>query len=409
MGTVLKVYLDSQDYSSLSGEALSPPLALVKRQLLDCAQSGRVAFYFSAVAVCEAAPTGSHAVSYAIRRGDLLSDLCGGNALIDAGSLLRSEVLQLLSKGQRTFSAYAVDGRWFPRIELGAPPSLETQLSEVVAEEAHARGLPRQQRRALARRLMKKGQVRQSVRSSIETLDTAGVVREFCAKYPMKPQLVEPLRQYSQGKGRREDAEAALEDSLRDPRWLMRWFAGNPSLAVPISEMVRAPGRSVGAQSRQYVQSIEAYRNEMSSSGDSLAGDEHLSKSNWQTSADSMVVGLAARFAKHEDVDLNPLPIPADVAKYCPGLDAAVRSMASSMWDNIGGSRKEQPSDSQFPDALHAIYGPYVDVFRADAFMAPHIRRQVESHGTVVVSKLMQLPAAIELRLAENGAHGPQP
>ena len=55
--------------------------------------------------------------------------------------------------------------------------------------------------------------------------------------------------------------------------------------------------------------------------------------------------------------------------------------------------RKAKLSD--FPDAMHAMYAPYVDVFRADSFMAPHVNRCVQRHSTIVVSKLDELVTSI--------------
>jgi hypothetical protein len=42
------------------------------------------------------------------------------------------------------------------------------------------------------------------------------------------------------------------------------------------------------------------------------------------------------------------------------------------------------------------MYAPYVDVFRADRYMAPHIRKQVERRGVLVVSRLEDIPAQID-------------
>jgi hypothetical protein len=42
-------------------------------------------------------------------------------------------------------------------------------------------------------------------------------------------------------------------------------------------------------------------------------------------------------------------------------------------------------------DALHALNAPYVHVFRADGYMSPHIQRQVQRHGTIVIPRLANL------------------
>jgi len=48
---------------------------------------------------------------------------------------------------------------------------------------------------------------------------------------------------------------------------------------------------------------------------------------------------------------------------------------------------------------MHAVYAPYVDIFRADSFMAPYIARQSNKYGTTTVAKLVDLSKAITERL----------
>lgn len=394
---MLSVYLDSQDYSVLSDANLSPALQEVKSQLLAHAASGEVSFFFSSVAVCEAAPIESAAVPYAIRRGDLLSTLCARNALIDAGELMRQEIRALLTSGGVAVQPVAVDGNWFPPIDLGEPTPLFDLLKRDIEERGVALGMTRQQRRAMQRKAFKKGRPRRPLQ---ELIDAPGAGAEaICAKFPMKPELADRLARYVAGKGAKQDAEEALRESMRDPCWLMRWFSENPDMAPQITEIVRRPARAMGAQSRAFVLAAADLKAEAERFG--VAGAEDLlSRTKWQARTDLMIRELIQRIAVHEGEASRGAVSTADVAKLCPGLDAVVRSQAMSVWDNVGGSRKELPSDSQFTDSLHAIYAPYVDIFRADAFMAPHIQSQVKRHGTLVVQRLTQLPDEIERRLS---------
>ena len=62
------------------------------------------------------------------------------------------------------------------------------------------------------------------------------------------------------------------------------------------------------------------------------------------------------------------------------------------------------PSDSQAVDAMHAAYAPYVNVFRADRYMAPHIDKQVKQFGTRVVNKLEDVPAVLSELILQRAA-----
>jgi hypothetical protein len=108
-----------------------------------------------------------------------------------------------------------------------------------------------------------------------------------------------------------------------------------------------------------------------------------------------MLVGIANRFGE----GLKPsakLDI-ALVDTHCPGISTAIRSLHSA-WRSITFENPRKPKESDFVDALHAAYAPYVDVFRADGFMANHVAKQVARFGTTVVPKLSSLPEVLRQR-----------
>ena len=111
------------------------------------------------------------------------------------------------------------------------------------------------------------------------------------------------------------------------------------------------------------------------------------------------LVDLVQKIANSKRIDLGSYAA-ADVEAYCPGISAGIKSLYSSVWANVGGGRKEEASDSQPVDALHAFYAPYVQIFRADRFMAPHIQKQVINAGTIVVPRLSQLVNTLEKHLS---------
>ncbi len=74
-----------------------------------------------------------------------------------------------------------------------------------------------------------------------------------------------------------------------------------------------------------------------------------------------------------------------------------IRTFSSSMTKSLIEDRV--PKDSDFTDAIHSMYAPYVDIFRADSCMAPIVERHVRKFGVDVVQKLRALPSVIESRL----------
>jgi hypothetical protein len=47
-------------------------------------------------------------------------------------------------------------------------------------------------------------------------------------------------------------------------------------------------------------------------------------------------------------------------------------------------------------DTIHSYHAPYVDIFRADRYMAQHILRQKTIGNTIVAPSLVDLPEIIE-------------
>jgi hypothetical protein len=395
---MLAIYLDSQDYSALSEPQLTPELGNVKNALLNMAEAGEVRFVFSALVVCEAVPTGSHAVQFAIRRGDFLSQLCQRNALISPTELVEQEVSALAQRSVLPKEAVGPTQDWFPHVEFDAPTPLADLMREQFNADPATKAMTRAQRREAERKLFKKGALRPEVRKQIYLAAGDGYVQAIAAKWPMDLSQADVFRRYALGESSKDEAAAAMRASLRDPSRLMRWFVENPELAKPLGDMVRGPGRTLGNAMRSLVAFVEDLETEGESG---LVGQSMLDslpfrgKVLWEDWVSGQVDRAVRGMALESGVELRAHHSAADFASYCPGIDAMVRSMLSSVWDNIGGNRRQLPSDSQFPDAMHAMYAPYVDVFRADSYMAPHIRAQVERHGTRVVAKVRDLPAVL--------------
>lgn len=405
---MITVYLDSQDYSILTDQKqLTPELNAVHDRLLAYSRSGLVRFFFSGVVVCEAVPLTPDSVTLAAQKADFLGDLCGENALVSLDKLISREILVLLGKAEPPVDAVDPEGNWFP--EMG-PPDKEgdvwQHMEVLLNEDLKLNGMTRQQRRAMNRKFVKNGRPRPEFQALLDQQDGREISAAFVAQYPMRPEHANLMSEYALGRASEEQFMEALTGSLRDPRWMMRWFATNHSLASPISDIVRKPGREFGELLRTLVKVSLDYTNKLialNPAGHNPSGRHGELSKEWTDFQDRQILSitrmLSSRWCNTEITDVNI----EDVNSSCRGLVTTLRSLYSSVWENVGGGRKEAPSDSQFVDALHALYAPYVDVFRADRFMSPHIERQVtRKDGTTVVAKLQQLPDAIEKRLSES-------
>lgn len=89
-----------------------------------------------------------------------------------------------------------------------------------------------------------------------------------------------------------------------------------------------------------------------------------------------------------------------EIKTACPGIYAMVVTDWRFLAHAFFGGNQKGLSDSVYADSLHAMYAPYVDVFRTDSEMADHVRAAVVGRGTSVVGKLSKLVEELESRLA---------
>lgn len=404
---MLTCYLDSQDYSALTDpKTLTPERIACRDDLIRFAHERTVQFVFSAAAVSEGVSLTAEAAGLAESKAELLSELCGRNALASFDRVIRAEATALLSRHGPPSSMIDASGNWFPEIPVPEFPGTPWETMRKRAEDELAtKGMSRQQRRAAARGLIKNGRPRGEFKNYMERQDTAVLAAELVKQYPMKPEYAEVVTRYCMGRAGEEEFAEALSGSLRDPRWMMKWFATNHALSSPVADIVRKPGRELGESLRKLTQLSVQWASDLRDSGVDLdptgkRGEIYL---RWQDTQDRLLVSLIRQAARSQNKAILDAITAEIVDQYCPGVSVTVRALYASVWQNIAGGRKEEPSDSQPVDALHAMYAPYVRVFRADRFMAPHIQKQVEKHGTIVVPRLAQLVGVLKAEIERAG------
>lgn len=402
---MITCYLDSQDYSVLTDpRTVTAEQEQLRKNLLELADSGEVRFCFSAAAVSEAAPLSADSAHLATLKADLLSDLCKSNALFSFDRLIRVELEALTNKCHSQCDMHDAEGNWFPEIQFEEDAfNPWATLKQATQEEFLAQGLNRQQRRAATRKIVKNDQPKAAFRDHLAKQDARAIAAELMEIYPMRPDFAERIVSCALGRASENDFNDALMASLRDPRWMMKWFTTRPALANPVAEMIRKPGREMGEIMR-HLASVTKRMGALLCEADPHSkptGRDGEISNRWTESQERQLINLAQRLSVSMCGAELPATIAGEVDNFCPGLATAVRSLYSSVWDNIGGSRKELPSNSQPVDALHAMYAPYVDVFRADRFMAPHIQKFVKHRNTTVVPKLSMLCDVLHHKISE--------
>lgn len=213
--------------------------------------------------------------------------------------------------------------------------------------------------------------------------------KEVLSGYPLKPcELTLVIHYLTIGKSLAE-AQAAYRRSLCDPLWILDWMYTDIERSQVFAAMIREPGQelfklmSAGLTTTDQMRSIAL---------PSVAVD-HLSKHTLSQQRIDSIQQIASTLAQ-KAIGYQAALTVDQLRDRCPGLYAMLGTYFSAWHASVEHNRKA-PTPSDYGDALHALYAPYVDVFRADSSMAEHVKKHVRS-STTVVQKLKQLVPSIE-------------
>lgn len=406
MSTPLRVYLDSADYSSLSDpRRASAATVEIVDHFVALRDAGQVEFWFSGLHISEMAPLEDRSVEAAIARGQLLAKLCRQNALVSFDKLIELELRAVSQGDKRPSNVFAPDGTWFPDIGPVFEPISRMNVAAMVDELIREQGGNRLARRAAMRNFSSGGVLRTQFLAKLKAEGRADPA-SLIAEYPMRPEDAQTVSEYFLGRASPADAEAAFLASFRDLVWMMQWFRTKFDHMSAISSWARGPAQAFHETAKRTAVDVVALRESVAriraSAGSEASRLElpELSAGMWRKQYSERLPFIVTNLAKrlcdiqlHENLDLQ------SVHKAAPGLCTAWRVMHESTWAAVEG---RNPRESDWVDGAHSMYAPYVDIFRADKFMAQHVRRAVESYGTTVVSRIDDVVQEVERLLDDN-------
>ena len=396
----IRLYLDSSDYSVLSDpKRRTPDLFNLLSQLRAWIEEGKVQCVFSGTHLSEMAPLNG-AIDAAERRADLLSDLCGQNALVSQDVLFTKEFRVALGQQNVGVTAYSGRGDWFPGGSLDVLPLEDVSIAGEIHLAVDKMQLNRKEKRKAKRFALRDGKPRRSVQEMLKKNARIASLEEILAVYPMRPQDARILGRYVVGDVTKEEANEAFLNSLRDPRWMMQWFRQHHVKMTAFTEWIRDPAKTITDNFLKISQEIALVR-----SNDKLLGRKtaDVTSNQWTLWQDDLLVSVSHKLAAALLGEPSVSFTAEDIDQSCPGLSTGIRALHSAWWSAMVATPRK-PKLSDFPDALHAMYAPYVDVFRADSFMAPYIKRYSARYGTQVVPKLTLLKSTIDTLMSSSRA-----
>lgn len=391
----LQVYLDSNDFSNLSDPVKREPFVEVERQLLVWRDAGLIDLRFSFVHVAEFAPLSSEALQFARRRAECIARLCGSMTFIAHGDLIELEV-KALSNGSVLSRVEVLDdqGNWMPRSfrdDLDLPP-----LHQTIAELVEDPTMNRAQRRAIKHRYVGDGgRLRPSARTDLNR-QLPAALEDLRRSYPMTEKGIRAAKRYYLGTLSKSDVEEMIIGSVRDVQQFMDWYSGHWDTVNPTTEWLRKEG----AKMLEWVAAGMALRERWFALEELIGTPQEALQKRILEPFVGMPLRLVESMVRRR-LQEEGLSVTTDEAiRYLPGTWSAARTLAEVLQSTMGRiktPRKGKRSD--FGDGVHCIYLPYVDVFRADGFLAPLIKATKPPFQTTIVGDLNELPAAIEAKL----------
>lgn len=397
----VRVYLDSSDYSTLSKPQLDHGAAAIRDRLIAWADSDEVEFWYSGAHISEMSPLQPQYVDAAKTRGELLVALCGRKALVSFDELMLREITAVAQDSGPPADVYSDTGDWFPPIkDFMSPVSLVDTIKKDLELATREQGANRAQRRAIKQRAFKGNNLSTEAKRHLLSNQMDNLKEVLCA-YPMREEDARVLYNQVLGNASAREAEEAFLNSLRDPTWMIGWFAQHSEKLNPIIQWARRPAEAMSKSlmdvAEKAVQLRELERkigiDQSVSSGFGLDAKQKLRL--------NLFVNMARRVADLMGVSLSNNSLEeSQLSKNAVGLSVCITSAVDSMWNSLSATPRK-PKDSDFVDVMHALYAPYVDVFRTDGYMAPIIGKASKPYGTKVVGKLGDLVAAIDLAIKE--------
>lgn len=399
----LQVYLDSSDLSELSNPVRTEAHDDIERQLVAWSEAGLIELRFSYLHVIEASPVKPDDINSSAARLQKILHLCSRKCFTSTISILEREISH---PGEWNSAAYfdwlyREDGGWLPDIDdlIGNDFSPYEKLRDELCRTAP----DRKTRRKLERRWFdQQGKLKPAAKARLGATQAASA-KEFEERFPLPPGSAQHLAE-SLAEGNAANIQSLLRKALSDLSCWPAWYAHHWDRVDPVSSFLRRGARNLNEQFATAALEVQQAYDQGLRSG--LAKDhlDHAIRTSFKKSALPMYENMVMRLSDIQGIE----PTATSQTKAWnlrPGLATIVAVHQQVARRNMGLSgRPRAPSDSDVGDILHCTHIPFVDVFRADGFMASVISEARLPFPTTVVSKLPQLPIAIEAGLKKRRA-----
>lgn len=389
------VYLDSADFSNFSlGKHLD-----IYSHLKELKNSGLVKFAFSWAHVSEMATINNKYSTEALKRYEVMGELCGRNSMIFFHDIAKKEVDNFALAKDTSIQAYSNRGLWFPEDEFaGIPAEVLAGLKEAVTTFMSPAGQNRAQRRAHSKQFPNN---KTGITSALDALSKERGHHSFMSMCRPHKNLGEQFCRdiISYCSGDLNDSEVAhwVEAIFTDISLFYQVVTEFGAAMELLSAWTREPSLKLASilnEEAEVMSNIYFNKKEGAEPPGIVVDDEF-----WDNKAKESLPRLLESLSANGGYD-----IPADeVMQALPGLSVSLTSAWRTLKQSFAAAyaRKFRSNDAR--DALHAFYFPYVDVFRCDSKFPLAEDVVPQERRPAAVKKIEELPSAIDSALKRKG------
>ncbi|WP_230503056.1 hypothetical protein [Janthinobacterium sp. FW305-128] len=383
----IQVYLDSSDFSDIANVKKKPSeYSDVINYLLTKRDKGLIQIRFSEAHVVEAAPTIPDSIPAAIERLKTIQEICGKNSLIHPIDLIAYEVSSnaISASNDGRSHIFRSDANWLPAA---------FDFSEIIPDvEKSVQQDIEKMGRLERRKYLKNG--KPTALWYGEMRDANSATGSIAANnLPLTTDAIRTFRRYFIGDASRKEASKALYDSITDLEVFGNWYKKDWGRASDMSRHLR----EIGGEFETALDEARKQFEEMMVEHTDAGGDSKKLLDLSVRAFYEVLAGSSSRLANKLALQIGATPkLTEDSWQASPGLTCSITLAMHIARRSVVAKLPRSPKSSDFPDCYHAIYLPYVDVFRADGFMAGMLRECKIPLSTMVVDKFLQLPVKID-------------
>ncbi|MDO8065010.1 hypothetical protein [Janthinobacterium sp. SUN206] len=383
----IQVYLDSSDFSDIANiKKKSSGYSDVLNYLLKKRDGGLIQIRFSEAHVVEAAPTTPDSIPAAVERLKTIHKICRNNSLVHPIDLMAYEVSSNATSDSNDGRSHIFrsDANWLPAL---------FDFSEIIPDvEESVRQDIEKMGRIERRKYLKNGKPSAlwygEMRAANNTTENI-----MLNSLPLTTDAIRIFRRYFIGNASRKEVLKALHESITDLEVFGNWYKKDWERASDISRHLRNIGEEFETALNEARKQFEFMMLEQTEA----VGDSKKLLDLSVRAFHEVLANSSSRLVNKLALQIGATPkLTEDIWQTSPGLTCSVTLAMHIARRSVAAKLPRSPKSSDFPDCYHAIYLPYVDVFRADGFIAGMLRECKIPLSTVIVDKFLQLPVKID-------------